>query len=480
MILILLLILPLLASLLLFTGKLGKHSRNFALASSMVIFVISVVVGYAFTFADDKILSLDLDLQKLLDIQIILKADAISMVLIMLTTLLVPIIVTSTSRKENRTHNFYALILLMEMALIGVFTASEMILFYIFWELALMPVFFITAVWGGEYKKKITVKFLIYTLFGSFAMLIAILYLYTLTPAPHSFSFESFYALNLPYSVQVPVFLAFFLAFAIKIPLFPFHSWQAETYNVSPVQGTMLMAGIMLKMGLYGIIRFLLPITPDVVAGGSLIFLPLILFGVIYGAIIAIRQPNLKKLIAFASLSHVGIIALGLLSNNHYGIEGGILQLFSHGVNVVGFFLCYYMIVKRTNTDKISDLGGIATVAPRFAVIFLIIVLANVSLPLTNSFVGEFLILLGLFQFNKVLAIIAGLTIILGAVYMLRMYQRIMYGERTVVTEDFEDLSISEMLLFVPILISIFWAGISPSFALQMIEGVVNSLIINH
>jgi NADH-quinone oxidoreductase subunit M len=473
MILVLLLILPLLASLLLFTGKLGKHSKNFALVASLVVFAISLVAGYAFTFAHDKILTLDLNLKELLDVDIILKIDAVSLVMVMLTTLLVPIIIASTDKKENRTPNFYALIMLMQMALIGVFISSEMILFYIFWELALIPIFFITALWGGENKKKISVKFLIYTVVGSFVMLIGILYLYTLTPAPHSFSFESFFQLKLPYSVQVPVFLAFFLAFAIKIPLFPFHSWQAETYNASPVQGSMLLAGIMLKMGLYGIIRFILPLCPDVVAGGSLIFLPLILFGVIYGAIIAITQPNLKKLIAFASLSHVGLIALGLLSNNHYGIEGGILQLFSHGVNVVGFFLCYYMIVKRTNTDKISDLGGIASVAPKFATIFLIIVLANISLPLTNSFVGEFLILLGLFQANKILAIIAGLTIILGAVYILKMYQKVMYGEQSAATEKFTDLTFSEMLVFLPIIAMIFLVGIFPSFILQLLEGAV-------
>ena len=473
MILVLLLILPLLASLLLFTGKLGKHSKNFALVASLVVFAISLVAGYAFTFAHDKILTLDLNLKELLDVDIILKIDAVSLVMVMLTTLLVPIIIASTDKKENRTPNFYALIMLMQMALIGVFISSEMILFYIFWELALIPIFFITALWGGENKKKISVKFLIYTVVGSFVMLIGILYLYTLTPAPHSFSFESFFQLKLPYSVQVPVFLAFFLAFAIKIPLFPFHSWQAETYNASPVQGSMLLAGIMLKMGLYGIIRFILPLCPDVVAGGSLIFLPLILFGVIYGATIAITQPNLKKLIAFASLSHVGLIALGLLSNNHYGIEGGILQLFSHGVNVVGFFLCYYMIVKRTNTDKISDLGGIASVAPKFATIFLIIVLANISLPLTNSFVGEFLILLGLFQSNKILAIIAGLTIILGAVYILKMYQKVMYGERSAATEKFTDLTFSEMLVFLPIIAMIFLVGIFPSFILQLLEGAV-------
>ena len=473
MIIVLLLVLPLLASLLLFTGKLGKHSRDFALIASLVEFAVALVAGYAFTFADNKILNLSLNLKQLLDIDIIIYIDSISMIMVLLTSLLIPIIIASNNNREVRNHNFYALILLMQMALIGVFTASEMILFYIFWELALMPVFLITAIWGGENRKKISVKFLIYTVVGSFAMLIAILYLYTLT-TPHSFSFESFYQLKLPYAVQVPVFLAFFLAFAIKIPLFPFHSWQAETYNVSPVQGSMLLAGIMLKMGLYGIIRFILPICPDVVASGSLIFLPLILFGVIYGAIIAIRQPKLKKMIAFVSLSHVGIIALGLLSNNHYGIEGAILQMFSHGVNVVGFFLCYQMIVIRTGTDIISDLGGIASAAPRFATIFLIIVLANVALPFTNSFVGEFLILLGLFQSNVYIGVIAGLTIILGAVYMLKMYQQVMYGPQTIATQKFADLTTGEILLFVPIIICIFWVGISPSFVLQMLQSAVN------
>jgi len=473
MIIVLLLVLPLLASLLLFTGKLGKHSRDFALIASLVEFAVALVAGYAFTFADNKILNLSLNLKQLLDIDIIIYIDSISLIMVMLTSLLIPIIIASNNNREVRNHNFYALILLMQMALIGVFTASEMILFYIFWELALMPVFLITAIWGGENRKKISVKFLIYTVVGSFAMLIAILYLYTLT-TPHSFSFESFYQLKLPYAVQVPVFLAFFLAFAIKIPLFPFHSWQAETYNVSPVQGSMLLAGIMLKMGLYGIIRFILPICPDVVAGGSLIFLPLILFGVIYGAIIAIRQPKLKKMIAFVSLSHVGIIALGLLSNNHYGIEGAILQMFSHGVNVVGFFLCYQMIVIRTGTDIISDLGGIASAAPRFATIFLIIVLANVALPFTNSFVGEFLILLGLFQSNVYIGVIAGLTIILGAVYMLKMYQQVMYGPQTIATQKFADLTTGEILLFVPIIVCVFWVGISPSFVLQMLQTAVN------
>jgi NADH-quinone oxidoreductase subunit M len=466
-------ILPLISSVLLFSGKFGNHSKSFALATSLIVFAAALVAGFYIAFTPESVLILNANYVHFQDFHLSLKIDSISLVLIILTTLLVPIIIASTDKSEERGPNFFALILLMEMALIGVFAASDMILFYIFWELALIPIFFITALWGGENAKRITIKFLLYTIVGSLCMLIGILYLYTLTPGLHSFSFEAFYQLKLPYSVQIPVFLAFFAAFAIKIPLFPFHSWQAETYNVSPVQGSMLLAGIMLKMGLYGIIRFILPFCPDVVANGSLFFMWLALFGVIYGAIIAISQPNLKKLIAFASLSHVGLIALGLLANNRYGIEGGVLQMFSHGVNVVGFFLCYNIIVKRTQTDTISKLSGIASAAPKFATIFLIIVLANVALPLTNSFVGEFLILLGIFEYNRWMAVIAGLTIIFGAVYMLKMYQKMMYGKRNELTQHFQDLTIGEILLFVPILISIFLVGIYPSFILQMLEGVV-------
>ncbi|MHB9054738.1 MAG: complex I subunit 4 family protein [Paludibacteraceae bacterium] len=478
MIIALLILIPLIASLALFIFPGIKNSKNFALITSLIVFAFSLGAGYAFTFAQNKVLNLNLDLNDILDVDIILSMDAVSLVMVLLTTLLVPIIIASTSKTDNRTPAFFALILLMEMALIGVFTSSQLILFYIFWELALMPIFFITLMWGGENRRKITVKFLIYTIVGSFTMLVAILYLYTLTPAPHSFNITGFYDLHLPYNTQVFVFIAFFIAFAIKIPLFPFHSWQAETYNVSPTQGTMLLAGIMSKMGLYGMIRFILPITPDVVSSGSLLFIPLILFGVIYGAVIAIRHPNLKKMIAFVSLSHVGLIALGLFSFNHYGVQGGIFQMFAHGVNIVGLLLCFYIIYKRTGTDEISDLGGIASAAPRFAIVFLLIVLANVALPLTNSFVGEFLIFLGIFQFNKIYAVLAGITIILSAVYMLKMYQKVMYGQKTEATQNFRDISTGEFLLFVPIIVVIFWTGVSPSFILQLLGNVTKSILI--
>lgn len=474
MIVALLLILPFIASLFLFTGKAGAQNKTLSLFASLVVLALSLVSASSYIFNPKTVLVFDSSVLTALPlIGFSLRIDAASMLLILLTTLLTPVIIASTNASDNRKDSFYALILLMEAALIGVFAASDMITFYIFWELALIPIFFITALWGGENATRITIKFFVYTVVGSLLMLIAILYMYTLTPAPHSFTFEAFYQLKLPIDQQWPLFLAFFAAFAIKIPLFPFHSWQAETYNVSPVQGSMLLAGIMLKMGLYGLFRFVLPLFPDVLANGVQPFLYLALFGVIYGAYIAINQPNLKKLIAFASLSHVGIIAIGLLTQTRYGVEGAFLQMFSHGINVVAFFLCYQVIVKRTKTDEIASLGGIAQTAPRFALIFLIIVLANVALPLTNSFVGEFLILLGLFQYNHVLAVVAGLTVILGAVYMLKMYQKVMYGEQTTVTKGFEDLSAGEVILFLPLVFFIFLIGVYPSFILTILESIV-------
>ncbi|MGC9150598.1 MAG: complex I subunit 4 family protein [Microbacter sp.] len=474
MMILFLIILPLLTSLMLFAIRSGHTGKTIATIVSSILFFVSIFGGYEVWTMPQNGLTTSINLQQQLGIMLDFKMDGISILFVLLTTLLVPIIVASTYREEQRPSSFYALILLMQSSLIGVFTASNLLLFYIFWEFTLLPIFFITARWGGKNAKKISIKFLIYTIVGSFFMLVAILYLYTQTPAPHSFNFADIYQLHLSYSAQLLVFLAFALAFAIKIPLFPFHSWQPETYNASPVQGSMLLAGLMLKMGLYGIIRFLIPLAQQVIFNSSTIVLSIIIIGVLYGGVIAVTQPNLKKMIAFASLAHVALIAAGLFSNNIYGIEGGILQSFSHGVNIVGFFLCYAIIVKRTHTDSISQLGGIARQAPRFGIVFMIIMLANIALPLTNSFVGEFLILLGLFSVNKVIAVLAGLTIIIGAVYMLRMYQKVMYGASQTATEHFADLSWSEMLLFTPIILTIFLIGVYPSFVLTMLQNVVH------
>ena len=351
------------------------------------------------------------------------------------------------------------------------------LLFYIFWELTLIPVYFITALWGGKNARTITFEFFIYTLVGSLLMLVAIIYLYTLTSGEHSFSFPAFYSLTLNPNAQIWVFLAFFLAFAIKIPLFPFHSWQPKTYSVAPAQGSMLLAGIMLKMAIYGVFRFLLPICPAILNSWSFYAILLSIVSIIYASVIAIRQSELKRLIAFSSMAHVGLIAAGVFTRTFNGLEGAILQMLSHGINVVGLFFCYEIIVRRTKTGYIDSLGGIASQAPVFSAFFMIILLANIALPLTNSFVGEFLLLLGIFEYNHYLASFAGLTMIFGAVYMLWMFQRIMFGETKSATESFTDMTAREIVVLVPIIIMIFWIGIYPKLFLNIAEPFVRDIL---
>jgi NADH-quinone oxidoreductase subunit M len=311
-------------------------------------------------------------------------------------------------------------------------------------------------------------------------MLIAIIYIYVQTPGPHSFAFSDFYKVILDPSAQKWLFLAFFLAFAIKMPIFPFHTWQPDLYFIAPTQGTMLLAGIMLKMGVYGVIRFVLPLFPDALNEFSFYAMLLSVTGIVYASIIAIRQNELKRLIAYSSLAHVGLIAAGLFSRTFNGLEGAMIQMISHGVNIVGLFFCYEIIVRRTKTGEIASLGGIAAKAPVFAGFFMIILLGSISLPLTNSFVGEFLLLLGVFEYNSYMAAVAGLTIILGAVYMLWMYQRTMYGGTNEITEGFTDLTRQEIILLVPVVAIILWIGIYPQFFLELAEPAVKSILSVH
>jgi NADH-quinone oxidoreductase subunit M len=316
-----------------------------------------------------------------------------------------------------------------------------------------------------------------YTLVGGLLMLVAIVFIYVQTPAPHSFAFSEFYKVILDPHAQRWLFLAFFVAFAIKMPLFPFHTWQPDLYFTAPTQGTMLLAGIMLKMGVYGVLRFVLPLFPDALHELGLYAMLLAITGIVYASVIAIRQNGLKRLIAYSSLAHVGLIAAGVFSATFNGLEGAMIQMLSHGVNIVGLFFCYEIIVRRTKTGEISSLGGIAAQAPVFAAFFMIILLGSISLPLTNSFIGEFLLLLGVFEYNGYLAAIAGLTIILGAVYMLWMYQRTMYGEAKAATAGFKDLTRQEIIVLVPIVVIILWIGIYPHLFLGIAEPAVKSIL---
>jgi proton-translocating NADH-quinone oxidoreductase chain M len=390
-----------------------------------------------------------------------LKADGLSIAMLLLTTALTPIIIyTSFGTDYKNAKAFYSLILFMSFAMVGTFLAADGLLYYIFWELSLIPIYFIALIWGNgdaEERKKAVVKFFIYTLAGSLFMLIAFIYLYQ---QAGSFLIEDLYKLNLSAAEQLWIFLAFFLAYAIKIPIIPFHTWQANMYQKAPAVGTMLLSGIMLKMGLYSIIRWQLPIAPLAAKEYMYIFISLGVAGVIYGSIVALRQKDLKKLLAYSSLAHVGLIAAGTYTLTIDGLRGAVLQMIAHGFVVVGLFFISEIVFRRYETRTIAEMGGIRTQSPKFASMFLLLVLASVALPTTFNFVGEFTVLYSLSQINVWFAFLGGTTIILGAYYMLKMYQQVMLGETN--TKVFADVTFKEGFALVLIIAVLFFFGMYP------------------
>ena len=403
--------------------------------------------------------------------------DGISMVLLLLTNILIPIIVLSSFKQDIKNQNaFYALIFFMQSGLLLVFTALDAFLFYVGWEVALIPVYFICALWGGENRIKVNLKFFIYTIAGSLLMLLAIIYLHLQTPG-NSYDIAEFYKLNLDTTTQGWIFWAFFIAFAIKMPVFPFHTWQPDTYTEAPTAGTMLLSGIMLKMGIYGVIRWLIPIAPLGFDAWGETAMILSIIGVVYASIIAFTQNDIKRLIAYSSIAHVGLISAGIFAWNLQGLQGAMIQMLNHGINVVGMFFIADIIIRRLNTRDLGQMGGIAKPAPMLAIGFLIVLLGTVALPLTNGFVGEFLLLMGVYNFNIWYAAIAGLTIIFGAVYMLRMYQRVMLGEVNTTTANFSDIDGTEKFVLLIISALIILIGVYPQPILNISEAAVINLI---
>jgi NADH-quinone oxidoreductase subunit M len=459
-----------------------ENAKHVALGAAVIEFALSAWMAFQFNpFGGPQFL---VDYAWIPSLGISFKAgiDGISMLLVLLTTFLVPVIVYSSYRHTYKNAAlFYSLVLMMQMALVGVFVALDGFLFYIFWELALIPIYLICLMWGGKDRVRITLKFFIYTLAGSLLMLVGLIYLYLQTPGTHTFDIEAFYSLRLPAAAQGLLFWAFFAAFAIKMPVFPFHTWQPDTYTDSPTPGTMLLSGIMLKMGIYGVIRWLLPVVPLGVAEWGTTAIVLSVAGIVYASCIALVQKDFKRLIAWSSIAHVGLISAGIFSLNLQGLQGGMIQMVSHGINVVGLFFIADILMSRVSTRAMNDLGGIRNVAPAFATFFVIILLASVALPLTNGFVGEFLLINGLYQFNTWMAAVAGLTVILGAVYMLVAYKKISLGEKNGLTETFTDLTLHEKAVMIPLVIMIFFIGIYPKPLLDIAEpSVINLLSVIH
>lgn len=477
MITLILLTLPVIAALATWYSPNGK-AKNVALAFTLAELGVALYAMSQHVADSSSQFIFDKSWISSLGIRFKIGMDGISLLLVLLTTFLYPLIVLSTSKKPIKNENtFYALMMFMQAGLIGVFVSLDAFLFYVCWEAALIPVYFISAIWGGENRIKVTLRFFLYTIFGSLFMLAGIIYLFLQTSGVKNFDLSSFYALNLSITEQSVLFWAFFLAFAIKMPIFPFHTWQPDTYTEAPTQGTMLLSGIMLKMGIYGVIRWLLPVLPEGVAQWGNVALVLSIIGIVYASIIAIKQTDMKRLIAYSSIAHVGLIAAGLFAFNIQSLQGSMIQMLNHGVSVVALFFIIQIIEERTGTRKIADLGGIVTKAPVLAVCFLIVTMGAVALPLTNGFVGEFLLLMGIYQYSAWAAAFAGLTIILGAVYMLRMYQSVMLGETNSLTNSFKDITGSErVILFVSVLVIIV-VGVYPTFLLNISEASMNDLI---
>ncbi|PKF72294.1 NuoM family protein [Chryseobacterium sp. PMSZPI] len=481
-----LLLLPLVGSGLVFAWK-SNSSKYLALGIALVQMLLTfyILSDFDFTPTVDSVLQHEINYpwSQFMKSSLHFGIDGMSMLLLLLTNILAPIIILSSFNESvNYRNTFYGLILLMQFGLVGVFTSLDGLLFYIFWEVTLIPIWFIAGLWGQENKRfEFTTKFFVYTFVGSLFMLAGLIYVYNHSA---SFALTDLYNAQLNETQQTVVFWFIFFAFAVKLPVFPFHTWQPDTYTYSPTQGSMLLSGIMLKMAVYGVMRYLLPITPLPIAGisGQIVII-LAIVGIVHGALIAIIQTDMKRIIAYSSFSHVGLMVAGIFASavvtlrgtfNVEGAEGALVQTFAHGINVVGLFYCCDILYKRFKSRDIRQMGGLAKVAPKFAVLFLIIVLGSMGVPLTNGFIGEFILLKSVYDFNGTAAVIAGLTVILCAVYLLRFYGKAMFGEGNAeVLSTAKDLSGVEFSVLASIAVFVILLGIFPQPVIDMVSSSV-------
>jgi len=408
-------------------------------------------------------------------VQYAIGVDGISLLLILLTTFLTVLCILSSWRAVERMVKEYLIaFLILETGMIGVLVSLDLILFYVFWEVTLIPMYLIIGVWGGPRRIYAAIKFFLYTMAGSVLMLVAILALYFLNgkaTGEYTFDLLTLYQAGLPAKTQYLMFAAFALAFAIKVPMFPFHTWLPDAHVEAPTAGSVILAGILLKLGTYGFIRFAIPLFPVAAFKAIPIISVLALIGIIYGALVSMMQEDLKKLVAFSSVSHLGFVMLGMFAFNVQGVQGSVYQMLNHGVSTGALFLIVGMIYERRHTRLIADFGGLSRVMPVFATFFMIVTLSSIALPGTNGFVGEFLILLGTFKANPVYGILGATGVILAAAYMLWMFQRVMFGAIThEENRGLKDLNTREIVTLIPIIILIIWMGVFPKFFFKKMD----------
>jgi NADH-quinone oxidoreductase subunit M len=468
--------------LILFMPKAKENAIRYAgLFISLIAFVISLFLyagfdqhnpGFQFT---QKFLWIDN-----LNISYFVGIDGISLLMLLLTTFLTPLTLISTWKGgiTKKIKEFTFFMLMLEVGMIGVFISLDMFLFYIFWEAMLIPMYFIIGVWGGEQRIYATVKFFIYTMFGSLLMLVAIIWLAVYASGPLGIFTTNLLDLykvgpNVPRDIQNYMFLAFAFSFAIKVPLFPLHTWLPDAHTQAPTAGSVILAGVLLKMGTYGLIRFCLPLFPQAAVYFAPFISILAIIGIIYGALVAMVQKDIKRLVAYSSVSHLGFVVLGIFALTQESVQGAVIQMVNHGLSTGALFLIVGMIYERTHTREISFYGGIAKIVPIFSFALMFASLSSMGLPGLNGFVGEFLILIGSFK-SPVLnswwyTIFAASGVIFAAIYLLWLYQRVVFGEvKNPKLESLTDLSPREMLILVPIFFFIVWIGVYPSTFLNI------------
>jgi NADH-quinone oxidoreductase subunit M len=477
----LLIFFPLIAGLITFFIRKESSVKAWSLFSVILTLLVSVASMYYRNNSQLSGLNFNYQWLKTMGASFSVSLDGMGRLLTFLTAISFPIIlVASYSNTYKNASVFYGLLLLAQAGLMGVFLSTDALLFYFFWELALIPVYFLCSYWGGEKRIAATFKFFIYTFVGSLLLLLGIIYVYLHTGgtpnAEHSFSIKAFHAAIFSPAQQNWLFWLFFVAFAIKMPIFPFHTWQPDTYEQSPTAVTMILSGVMVKMGLFGVIRWILPVFPLAVARFDNVVIGLSVIGMIYASLIAIKQDDLKRLVAYSSIAHIGLMSAAVFSMQSIALEGVMIQMFSHGINIIGLWIVIELIERQLGTRKISALGGLAHKAPALTILLVVIAFANIALPLTNAFVGEFMMFGGLFTFNIWYAAVAGLSIILAAVYTLNMVQKVFYGATNSITEGMKEISLNEKLILIALVILIFAAGIYPQPFFELTKDTVAAI----
>jgi NADH-quinone oxidoreductase subunit M len=454
----------------------SRMARYSALIVSLIELALALIAFFVYLRGSGPGFNVNIPWIQEWGIHLQLNLDGINVLFMLLAGIAVPLIMLAGWDKTY--HNFGlmdGMVLILQGSLMGVFLSFNAFVYYIFWEMSLIPAYLILLIWGGEHRMRITLKFFIYTLAGSLVMLIGLISLYLSTPGDHSFSLDAFRSLVIDSHRQSWLFMAFMLVFLIKTPVFPFHSWQPDTYTQAPSAGTLLLSGLMSKMGIFSMLRWLLPVLPLAVKHFAPYVIGLAVFSLLYTALIALRQRNIKTLFAYSSIAHLSLVVAAIFTLSSIGIQGTLIMTFSHGIVIIALFFVADIFKTRTDSQELSDMGGFRTKAPVFAGVYLVVLLASIGIPLTSGFPGELLMITGLLKVNIAFAVLAGLGIVIGVVYMLVSYRKTMTGPP--VELPFPDLNFREKFVFALIIGLIFSIGIFPTLFLKATESSVQTLV---